>query len=119
MRRTLEEKPPRRAHWSTRLMAECMGQHHSQVERIWEAHGLKSHRARYFKLSTFPKFVEKLRDVAGLYVAPPERAIVFSFDETSRIQALDRTQPGLSLMQGAGGHDDARLASVSESDNSH
>ena len=85
---TLEEKPPRGTHWSTRLMAECMGIHHSQVRRIWKAHGLKPHRVRYFKLSTDPRFVEKLRDVAGLYVAPPERAIVFSFDEKSQIQAL-------------------------------
>ena len=67
VRRTLEEQPPRGTHWSTRLMAECMGIHHSQVRRIWKAHGLKPHRVRYFKLSTDPKFVEKLRDVVGLY----------------------------------------------------
>ena len=103
VRRTLEEKPPRGTHWSTRLMAECMGIHHSQVRRIWKAHGLKPHRVRYFKLSTDPRFVEKLRDVVGLYVAPPERAIVFSFDEKSQIQALDRTQPGLPLKKGRAG----------------
>ena len=77
--------------------------HHSQVGRIWKAHGLKPHRVRYFKLSTDPRFVEKLRDVVGLYVAPPERAIVFSFDEKSQIQALDRTQPGLPLKKGRAG----------------
>ena len=103
VRRTLEEKPPRGTHWSTRLMAECMGIHHSQVGRIWKAHGLKPHRVRYFKLSTDPRFVEKLRDVVGLYVAPRERAIVFSFDEKSQIQALDRTQPGLPLKKGRAG----------------
>ena len=103
VRRTLREKPPRGTHWSTRLMAECMGLHHSQVGRIWRAHGLKPHRVRYFKLSTDPRFVEKLRDVVGLYVAPPERAIVFSFDEKSQIQALDRTQPGLPLKKGRAG----------------
>ena len=103
VRRTLEERPPRGTHWSTRLMAECMGLHHSQVGRIWKAHGLKPHRVRHFKLSTDPKFVEKLRDVVGLYVAPPERAIVFSFDEKSQIQALDRTQPGLPLKKGRAG----------------
>ena len=103
VRRTLQEKPPRGTHWSTRLMAECMGLHHSQVGWIWKVHGLKPHRVRYFKLSTDPRFVEKLRDVVGLYVAPPERAIVFSFDEKSQIQALDRTQPGLPLKKGRAG----------------
>ena len=75
-------------------MAEAAGLHHSQVARIWRAHGLKPHLTRTFKLSADPKFVEKLRDVVGLYVDPPERAVVFAFDEKSRIQALDRTQPG-------------------------
>ena len=103
VRRTLQDTPPRGTHWSTRLMAECMGLHHSQVGRIWKAHGLKPHRVRYFKLSTDPRFVEKLRDVVGLYVAPPERAIVFAFDEKSQIQALDRTQPGLPLKKGRAG----------------
>jgi len=103
VRRTLEERPPQGTHWSTRLMAEGLGLHHSQVARIWKAHRLKPHRVRYFKVSTDPKFVEKLRDVVGLYVAPPERAIVFSFDEKSQIQALDRTQPGLPLKKGRAG----------------
>ena len=100
VRRTLEEDPPRGTHWSTRLMAEAAGLHHSQVARIWRAHGLKPHLTRTFKLSTDPKFVEKLRDVVGLYVDPPERAVVFAFDEKSRIQALDRTQPGLPWKKG-------------------
>ena len=103
IRRTLEEKPPQATHWSTRLMAEVTDLHHSQVGRIWKAHRLRPHRVRYFKLSTDPKFVEKLRDVVGLYVAPPERAIVFSLDEKSQIQALDRTQPGLPLKKGRAG----------------
>ena len=74
LRHTLEEKPPRGTHWSSRLLAKLMGLHHSQITRIWKAHRLKPHRVRYFKLSTDPRFVEKLRDVVGLYVAPPERS---------------------------------------------
>jgi transposase len=101
--RTLEQKPPQGTHWSTRLMAEVAGISHTQVARIWRAHRLKPHRVRYFKVSTDPAFVEKLRDVVGLYIAPPERAIVFSFDEKSQIQALDRTQPGLPLKKGRAG----------------
>ncbi len=97
VRRTLEEKPPQGTHWSTRLIAEAAGLHHSQVARIWKAHRLRPHRVRYFEVSTDPRFVEKLRDVVGLYVAPPERAIVFSLDEKSQIQVLDLTQPGLPL----------------------
>ncbi len=103
VRRTLEEKPPEGTHWSSRLLGEVVGLHHSQITRIWAAHRLKPHRIRYFKLSTDPRFVEKVRDVVGLYVAPPERAIVFSFDEKSQIQALDRTQPGLPLKKGRAG----------------
>ena len=103
VRRTLEDEPPQGTHWSTRLMAEVIGLHHSQVARIWKAHRLRPHRVRYFKVSTDPQFVEKLRDVVGLYVAPPERAIVFCFDEKSQIQALDRTQPGLPLKKGRAG----------------
>ena len=100
VRRTLEEDPPSGTHWSTHLMAEAAGLHHGQVARIWRAHGLKPHRVRTFKLSSDPEFVEKLRDVVGLYVDPPERAVVFAFDEKSRIQALDRTQPGLPMKKG-------------------
>jgi transposase len=84
-------------------MAKAAGLHHSQIGRIWRAHGVKPHLVEYFKLSKDPHFVEKLRDVVGLYVAPPERAIVFSFDEKSQIQALDRTQPGLPLKRGRAG----------------
>ena len=84
-------------------MAEVTGFHHSTIARIWKAHGLRPHRVRSFKLSTDPAFVEKLRDVVGLYLQPPERAIVFSFDEKSQIQALDRTQPGLPLKRGRAG----------------
>lgn len=103
VRKTLQEKPSQGTHWSTRLMAAETGLHHSQIGRIWKAHGIKPHRVKYFKLSRDPRFVEKLRDVVGLYVAPPERAIVFSFDEKSQIQALDRTQPGLPLKKGRAG----------------
>lgn len=103
VRKTLQEKPPEGTHWSTRLMAKATGLHHSQIARIWKAHRLKPHQIQYFKLSTDPQFIEKLRDVVGLYLAPPERAIVFSFDEKSQIQALDRTQPGLPLKEGRAG----------------
>ena len=103
VRKTLEEKAPMGTHWSTRLMAKETGLHWTQVARIWRAHGLKPHRMETFKLSKDPRFIEKLRDVVGLYVAPPERAIVFSFDEKSQIQALDRTQPGLPLKKGRAG----------------
>ena len=81
-------------------MAGAAGLHHGQVARIWRAHGLKPHLARTFKLSTDPEFVAKLGDVVGLYADPPERAVVFAFDEKSRIQALDRTQPGLPWKKG-------------------
>lgn len=103
VRKTLEEKPPNATHWSCRLMAEEVGVHPTTVSRIWRAHGLQPHRIDYFKLSTDPQFVEKLRDVVGLYVDPPERAVVFAFDEKSQIQALDRTQPGLPLKKGRAG----------------
>ena len=99
--RTLHDKPPREAsHWSTRLMAEVTGYHHATIARIWRSHGLKPHRVKKFKLSTDPAFVTKLRDVVGLYLHPPERAVVFAFDEKSQIQALDRTQPGLPMKKG-------------------
>ena len=101
--KTIQEKPPRGTHWSTRLMAKETGLHATQVGRIWRAHGLKPHLVKTFKLSRDPQFIEKLRDVVGLYVAPPERAIVFAFDEKSQIQALDRTQPGLPLKKGRAG----------------
>ena len=91
VRKTLEEKPADATHWSCRLMAKEVGVHPTTISRIWRAHGLQPHRIEYFKLSTDPHFVEKLRDVVGLYVDPPERAVVFAFDEKSQIQALDRS----------------------------
>jgi len=103
--RTLHTKPPRdqSTHWSTRLMAQVTGYHHATIARIWRAHGLQPHRVDWFKLSKDPAFVAKLRDVVGLYLHPPERAVVFAFDEKSQIQALDRTQPGLPLKRGRAG----------------
>ena len=90
-------------HWSTRLMAAQVGVHQTTVARIWRAHGLKPHLVETFKVSTDPDFVAKLRDVVGLYVDPPKRAVVFSVDEKSQIQALNRTQPGLPLKKGRAG----------------
>ena len=95
--RTLEAKPKAATHWSTRGMAKATGMSQSAISRIWRAFGLKPHRADTFKLSTDPFFVEKVRDVVGLYLAPPERAIVLSVDEKSQVQALDRTQPTLPM----------------------
>jgi transposase len=95
--RTLETKPAAATHWSTRGMAKATGMTQSAVSRIWRAFGLKPHRTTTFKLSTDPYFVEKVRDVVGLYMAPPERAIVLSVDEKSQVQALDRTQPVLPM----------------------
>ena len=101
--RTLETPPPSGTHWSTRIMAQATGHHHATIARIWRAHGLKPHRTKRFKLSKDPHFVDKLRDVVGLYLDPPKRAVVFSFDEKSQIQALDRTQPGLPMKKGRAG----------------
>lgn len=101
--RTLQRAPPSGTHWSTRIMARVTGYHHATIARIWRAHGIKPHRVKRFKLSTDPEFVTKLRDVVGLYLDPPKRAVVFSFDEKSQIQALDRTQPGLPLKKGRAG----------------
>ena len=95
--RTLETKPPTATHWSTRGMAKAAGMSQSAVGRIWRAFGLKPHRADTFKLSTDPYFVEKVRDVVGLYLSPPDKAIVLSVDEKSQVQALDRTQPVLPM----------------------
>jgi len=102
--KTLEEAPPDGGtHWSGRLMAKTIGVHQTTIARLWKAHGLKPHRIAYFKISTDPDFVAKLRDVVGLYLDPPKRAVVFAFDEKSQIQALDRTQPGLPLKKGRAG----------------
>lgn len=100
VRKTLQEKPPKATQWSTRTMAAAAGVSEASVRRIWHAHGLKPHRARTFKLSNDPHFKEKLEDVVGLYVNPPDHAIVLSVDEKSQIQALDRTQPGLPMKKG-------------------
>ena len=87
--------PPTEAtHWTSAMMAKVVGISASSVQRIWRAHGLQPHRVKQFKLSTDPRFVDKLRDVVGLYVDPPAHAVVLSVDEKSQIQALDRTQPG-------------------------
>jgi len=100
VRRTTQETPVAGTHWSTRSLAQVMGLSPSTIGRIWRRHGLKPHLTRTFKLSRDPKFVEKLEDVIGLYLNPPEHALVFSVDEKSQIQALDRTQPGLPLVPG-------------------
>jgi transposase len=100
VRKTTQETPVAGTHWSTRSLAKVMGLSPSTIGRIWRSHGLKPHLARTFKLSRDPKFVEKLDDVIGLYLNPPEHALVFSVDEKSQIQALDRTQPGLPLVPG-------------------
>src|SRR3990172_3834533 len=99
----LGEPPPDATHWSTRSMAAVAGISDTSVQRIWKAHGLQPHRVRTFKLSRDPQFIEKLQDVVGLYVDPPKKAIVFSVDEKSQIQALDRTQPGLPMKRGRAG----------------
>lgn len=97
---TTLERPESATHWSTRSMAAASAVSESSVRRIWRAHGLKPHLVRGFKLSNDKHFVEKLEDVVGLYLNPPEHALVLSCDEKSQIQALDRTQPGLPLKRG-------------------
>ncbi len=97
---TLESTPPGATHWSSRGMARASGLSVSSVQRIWRAFGLQPHRSETFKLSTDPLFVEKVRDVVGLYVAPPSRAVVLCVDEKSQIQALDRSQPLLPMRPG-------------------
>ena len=100
---TRTDPPTETTHWTGAMMAEATGISVSSVQRIWRAHGLQPHRVMQFKLSTDPKFIDKLRDVVGLYVDPPAHAIVLSVDEKSQIQALDRTQPGLPLKRGRAG----------------
>jgi len=102
IRLTQSDPPHEATHWTLRAMAKAVGLAASTVREIWKAHGLSPHRWRRFKLSNDPAFAEKLRDVIGLYVAPPAHAIVLSVDEKSQIQALDRTQPGLPLKKGRG-----------------
>jgi len=98
--RTTQTRPSSATHWSTRSMAQAAGISEASVRRIWKAHGLKPHRVESFKLSNDPRFAEKLQDIIGLYLNPPEHALVLSLDEKSQIQALDRTQPGLPLKKG-------------------
>jgi transposase len=100
---TLNQKPPGRTHWSERSMAARVGLAPSTVHNIWKAHGLKPHLTRTFKLSRDPAFTAKVQDIVGLYLNPPDKALVLSVDEKSQIQALDRTQPGLPMKKGRAG----------------
>ena len=100
VRRTLEETPPDATHWSLRSMARAVGHAPSTIHRIWRAFGLQPHQSDTFKLSSDPLFVDKVRDSVGLYLAPPERALVLCVDEKSQIQALERTQPVVPMRPG-------------------
>jgi transposase/DNA-binding MarR family transcriptional regulator len=100
IKKTTNERPSNATHWSTRSLAKKLGVSQSMVHRVWKANGLKPHLGRTFKVSNDPHFVEKLIDVVGLYLDPPEHALVLCADEKSQIQALDRTQPGLPLKKG-------------------
>ncbi len=102
IQKTTQEKPGNATHWSTRTMAKAVGVSEASVRRIWHAHGLKPHLLETFKVSNDPQFAEKLEAIVGLYVNPPEHALVLCVDEKSQIQALDRTQPGLPLKKGRG-----------------
>jgi transposase len=116
VRRTLHETPEGQTHWSRATMARATGLSESTIGRIWREHGLKPHRVTTFKLSNDPRFVEKLNDIVGLYLNPPDHAIVLSCDEKSQIQALDRTQPSLPLKKGRCGtmtHDYVRHGTTS------
>jgi transposase len=98
--KTLEEKPRDATHWSTRSMAQATGMSQTAISRIWRAFGLKPHQSETFKLSPDPQFIEKVRDIVGLYLNPPDAAVVLCVDEKSQIQALDRSAPVLPLMPG-------------------
>jgi transposase len=100
IRMTLETRPAGATHWSLRAMARSTGYAPSTIHRIWQAFGLQPHRQETFKLSSDPMFVEKVRDIVGLYLDPPDRAVVLCLDEKSQIQALDRTQPLLPMRPG-------------------
>jgi transposase len=100
IRKTLETRPKGATHWSLRTMARAVGHSPSTIHRIWQAFGLQPHRSETFKLSSDPLFVEKVRDIVGLYLSPPERAVVLCVDEKSQVQALDRTQPLLPMRPG-------------------
>jgi transposase len=97
---TLHTKPKDATHWSTRTMAKAQGVSHSTIQRIWDAHGLQPHRVKNFKLSSDKRFEEKLTDVVGVYLNPPDKAVVLCVDEKTQVQALDRTQPGLPMKKG-------------------
>ena len=104
---TTQSTPPNATHWSTRTMAEAVGVSAATVSRVWRAYGLKPHRVETFKASRDPQFVDKLEDIVGLYLNPPEHALVLCCDEKSQIQALDRTQPGLPMKKRPGSDHDA------------
>jgi transposase len=109
--KTLEEAPRDATHWSTRGMARATGMSQTAISRIWRAFGLKPHLDEAWKLSTDPQFIDKVRDVVGLYLNPPDAAVVLCADEKSQIQALDRTAPVLPLLPGVArrrSHDDTR-----------
>jgi hypothetical protein len=97
---TLESMPRGQTHWSTRSLAQASGLSRMTINRIWRAFGLQPHRTETFKLSPDPLLIEKVRDVVGLYLSPPDHALVFCVDEKSQIQALDRTQPLLPMRPG-------------------
>lgn len=99
--KTLETKPKGRTHWSTRKMAANVAFSHSTIARIWRTFGLKPHLSKTYKLSDDPQFVEKVRDIVGLYIHPPENAVVLAVDEKSQTQALERAQPILPTDIGA------------------
>ena len=103
VRVTVQETPPGATHWSTRTMAARVGVSRDTVHRVWRARGLQPHRVETFKLSNDPRFEEKLVDVVGLYLNPPEKAVVLCLDEKSQVQALDRTQPSLPMKKGRAG----------------
>jgi transposase len=103
LNKTLHEKPPSATHWSLRSMAKAVGISYSSVQRIWKAHGLKPHQVKTFKLSRDKNFAAKVQDIVGLYLNPPDKALVLCVDEKSQIQALDRTQPGLPMKKGRAG----------------
>ena len=113
---TLHSSPKDATHWSTRSLARHLGLSHMSVARVWEANGLQPHRIKTFKLSRDKHFVEKLTDVVGLYLNPPDKALVFCVDEKSQIQALDRTQPGLPPQARALRNHDSRLCSPRHDD---
>lgn len=100
VRLTTQTAPEGATHWSTRKLAAKMGVSDTTVHKVWKAHGLKPHLVETFKVSRDPRFAEKLEDIVGLYVSPPEHALVLCCDEKSQVQALDRTQPGLPLKKG-------------------